>query len=533
MQTVGERYELGELLGEGATSKVYRARDLSLDVARAVKVLTAVPEPTRSRLRTRLQAEARVMAGLDHPNVLQIFDIGSEGDMDWVVMELAEGGSLQDRLDQIGPLPAEVGCSYLLQVLSALGAAHEAGVVHRDVKPQNILLNRAGTAMLGDFGIALLNGVERQTRTGAAMGSLPYMAPEQRLDARRVGPSADIYAAGATLYHLLTANNPVDLYASPPHSPRWDGLAPNIRAIIQRATRYEQSRRYPHVQAMARELVLALRELHEQIPAPATVSLGAGALAIGDPGPEPSGELPVRWLRRSSAGWAASTAAAVERLFELEEPEVTSPLPMLMRTTHHSEPPDTSVIDRPRPTKAAAPPPSRDDFGSMDIEPETESADTPPAGRRTLTRSLVGAGVVTLLMMSFWFAYNAFGASTDDAPSTLQASGLDEAVDGPVGMANGEWTGQLGGITATLSLHGGDTQLEGALTLLFGDIPQTSPISGAYDPHTRELKLIRQDEDSDAQIQATLSPDGSRIDGAWQESQNSTPANIHFQRSDL
>lgn len=257
----GGRYVLGEPIGAGGTAWVFRAQDGLLGVQRAVKVLST-ETLGRESLRARLRSEARAMARIEHPNILRVFDVGAEGPFDWVVMELADGGSLQERLDLAGPLPPHEAVRVTLQVLSALCAAHEAGVVHRDVKPHNILLGRDGVARLADFGIALLNAEDevRQTRAGVSMGTLAYMPPEQRIDARSVGPGADIYAVGTTFYALLTNENPVDLFAALEGSPRWEAVPPQLRSTVLRATRLLPADRFSSAQEMALDLIRLLRE---------------------------------------------------------------------------------------------------------------------------------------------------------------------------------------------------------------------------------------------------------------------------------
>ena len=197
---LGGRFELLRELGVGGTASVWEVEDAELGVRRAVKILNAGRPQRRQALRKRLRAEARAMARLAHPNVLTIYDVASTDELDFVIMDLAEGGSLSEWLERTGPMEPRTALSFTVQVLSALAAAHAAGMVHRDVKPQNVLLNSRGTALLADFGIALLTEDQhRTTRTGVAMGSLSFMPPEQRLDARSVSASADVYATGAML----------------------------------------------------------------------------------------------------------------------------------------------------------------------------------------------------------------------------------------------------------------------------------------------------------------------------------------------
>ncbi len=261
------RYRLGVLIGVGGAARVHVATDTVLGVERAVKVLDVGQGEERAHLRKRLQSEARVMAALDHPHVLRVYDLGHDQGHDFVVMELARRGSLAWRLQTEGPLPFGEVATIGVQVLSALEAAHGAGIIHRDVKPQNIL-DVGGRVQLADFGIALISGPEvlRVTRTGMAMGSLAYMAPEQRVDASRVGPTADVYALGATLYALSCNLNPVDLFLVGEGSSRWDPVPPALRPVLIRATRLDPADRYASAAAMARALCEAVPEARGPLP---------------------------------------------------------------------------------------------------------------------------------------------------------------------------------------------------------------------------------------------------------------------------
>src|SRR5262245_52415839 len=152
MAVVGERYRLDRELGTGGTATVWLAHDLVLNRPAAVKLLIATDraEARRERLRT----EARALAALDHPHVVRVFGLGEHEERDYIVMEYLERGSLADRLALEGPLAPTEAVDLVLQVLEALQAAHAAGIVHRDVKPGNVLIRADGTAALCDFGIA-------------------------------------------------------------------------------------------------------------------------------------------------------------------------------------------------------------------------------------------------------------------------------------------------------------------------------------------------------------------------------------------
>ena len=281
---------MGEALGRGGTAVVYRGLDQVLRVPRAIKVLDAGWTTHRTQLRKRLRDEARAMSLVRHPNVLTVYDVVESGEFDFVVMDIAEGGSLSARIERTGPLPAAEAAGLLVQVLGALSVAHANGVIHRDVKPQNILLDGEGSPLLADFGIALLNMEEatRSTRTGVAMGSVAYMAPEQRMDARSVGAAADVYACGATLFYLLTGANPVDLFMVGFDSERVRDVPAPLRRVVVTATRYEPDRRYPSAAAMAADLERAVEELSappevvtEPPVAPETVSRWRPARWVG------------------------------------------------------------------------------------------------------------------------------------------------------------------------------------------------------------------------------------------------------------
>ena len=259
MQRLANRYELLECLGSGGSASVWRARDTALDVERAIKLLEVHVGPERGAQRERLRMEASAMARLSHPGIVSVHDVGVEGDADFIVMDLIAGPSLATHLQSDGPMTLEQVVRLGVQVLAALQAAHDGGIVHRDVKPGNILLDPAGDAQLCDFGIALHELDERRhTRTGTALGSLPYMSPEQRRDAHGVHATTDLYGLGCTLYEALTMATPVDLYLAPGQSPRWSAVPAPMVAVLRRATAADPSDRYADAKSMASALVRVL-----------------------------------------------------------------------------------------------------------------------------------------------------------------------------------------------------------------------------------------------------------------------------------
>jgi tRNA A-37 threonylcarbamoyl transferase component Bud32 len=278
------RYRLLEILGEGGMAVVYRAFDEHLRVDRAVKLL--VPAAVRiPEARARLETEARAMAGLHHPNVVSVYDIRRDDKELFLVMELLSGGTLWDWVRAYGPMPPRLAVQVMLPVLSAVQAAHGAGIVHRDLKPQNIMLDATGAPKVADFGIAHVRTLESDgsfTRTGTVLGTWAFMAPEQRQSARQVDERSDLYALGATLYSLVTAEPPFDLFAADQDSRLLAGIPVALAAIIRQATRYDPDQRYPDTEAMSQVLRRALPDL-DSVPE-GTPELGVAPAVAHDAG---------------------------------------------------------------------------------------------------------------------------------------------------------------------------------------------------------------------------------------------------------
>ncbi|MEV5765355.1 protein kinase [Micromonospora sp. NPDC052213] len=213
-QLVADRYRLLSPLGQGGMGRVWKARDEVLHRDVAIKELVPPPSLTddeRREMRERSLREARAIARLNHINVVRIFDVlRTDGDP-WIVMEYVASRSLQDTLAEDGPVPPARAVEIGLGVLGALNAAHKAGVMHRDVKPGNVLLGNDGRVVLTDFGLATIPGDPNVTRTGMVLGSPAYIAPERARDGT-AGPEADLWSLGATLYAAVEGKSP---YARP------------------------------------------------------------------------------------------------------------------------------------------------------------------------------------------------------------------------------------------------------------------------------------------------------------------------------
>ena len=202
-------YVFEEKIGEGGMGAVYRARHALLDKPVAIKILSD-HLLTSPEFEERFLREARAQARLHHPNIVQVTDFFQENGKYYLVMVLVEGESLEQRLMRDKPLPIDEALRISADVLAALDYAHQRGLIHRDVKTSNILLDKEGRAYLADFGIVLMVGAERKTRTGSTIGTAFYMSPEQIRRPRTIDHRTDVYSFGCVLYEMLTGHTPFE-----------------------------------------------------------------------------------------------------------------------------------------------------------------------------------------------------------------------------------------------------------------------------------------------------------------------------------
>ncbi|MBX5490326.1 MAG: protein kinase [Chloroflexi bacterium] len=331
------RYQLNARVGVGGMAIVYDGEDLLLGRRVAVKLLqpALASDPA---FRARFANEARAAAALAHPNVVAVYDVGEEAGTPFLVMEFVEGESLRERLQRAGPLPVREVVRIGAAVADALAAAHERGLVHRDVKPANILLTPDGRVRLADFGIAQALGAESATRTGTLFGSIHYLAPEL-IRGEAATPSADIYALGVVLYEMATGRVPytgdnplaiaiqhVEQEPAPP-TQLVPGLSATLEAIILRAMDKRPVARFPS----AAELAAALRAQPEAS-APADELSRTQPLAAEDltsarraahPAPAgPDATQPWTWGARGPSPWARAVPPVGERTQVLPVPSV-------------------------------------------------------------------------------------------------------------------------------------------------------------------------------------------------------------------
>lgn len=217
VQTIGG-YEVRGELGRGGMGVVYRGYDAKLERDVAIKVLESAGEDADSLTMTshqelleRFKTEAKAIAKLSHPNIVNIFDFGVENDKNYMVMELLRGRDLSQLLKFNSPLSVELVVKSIIHVCAALDYAHSQGIIHRDIKPANIILLDSGITKLMDFGIARIQEAQSQlTQAGTILGSVLYISPEQLISAQKVDKRADLYSLGVSMYELLTGNFPYD-----------------------------------------------------------------------------------------------------------------------------------------------------------------------------------------------------------------------------------------------------------------------------------------------------------------------------------
>jgi tetratricopeptide (TPR) repeat protein len=257
--------EIIELVGLGAAAEVYRALERRTGREVAVKVLSERAEPDMVR---RFMREAEALARLHHPHIVEVYRSGEDRGARYLVMELVRGGSLKERL-QAGKLPWREAVRIAIQVAQALGHAHEHGIIHRDIKPGNVLFDEQGEARLSDFGLAHVDDAMSMTRTGAVMGTVLYMPPEQATG-QPVGPPGDLYALGAVLYEMVTGQTPFSgpsavsvLYKHINEQPQPirkldESLPVALEAVIERLLQKDPVRRFPNAQETIEALNYAL-----------------------------------------------------------------------------------------------------------------------------------------------------------------------------------------------------------------------------------------------------------------------------------
>jgi serine/threonine-protein kinase len=267
---LSDRYRLDAQIGSGGMSTVFRAFDTVLERPVAIKLMHREMSSDSDQLE-RFRREARAVAQLNHPHIVQVIDAGEDDNAPYIVLEYIEGETLKDCIRRKGRLPIPEAIAYAIEIARALGAAHERAIVHRDVKPQNVLIDAEGSAKVTDFGIARTLTEEGLTADGRVLGTTDYVSPEQALGHAVTGQS-DLYSLGIVLYEMLTGEVPFrgenqiavamkhvreDL---PDVSMRRPEISTALAAVVDHATAKDLDRRYQNAEALAADLedVLAI-----------------------------------------------------------------------------------------------------------------------------------------------------------------------------------------------------------------------------------------------------------------------------------
>ncbi len=389
------RFEISGVLGQGAMGVVYLAHDPDIDRPVALKTIRsgAAREDNASELEARFLKEARLAGRLQHPNIVTVYDVGHDGDLLFIAMEYVDGRPLTRYLAAPDDLPLAVRVGIIRQAAEALAHAHERGVIHRDVKPGNILVSKDGRVKVTDFGIGKFAGAEPSdlTRTGQMIGSPAYMSPEQ-VRGEKIDGRSDLFSLGVVLYELLTGvrpfpgesittlvyqilhtepKNPLDIKA---------GLPPATEEVMARLLAKKPDRRPADAAAFIRDLSRIEKYQREsemtRRAAPPPPPAPAAPPTPGSPSPPPA---------HSRAGLAmavlAIAAAAVMAVLWIRERRSTAPAPVTVATaptpapavTAVPEPEPTVVLPTPGPEEAAE--------ATVGVPHEAERPAPPPTAR--------------------------------------------------------------------------------------------------------------------------------------------------------
>jgi serine/threonine protein kinase len=409
---IHERFQIESLIARGGMATVFKGTDLTLGRTVAIKILSEELAEDPSFV-ARFRLEAQAAASLTHPNIVAVYDTGSDDETHYIVMEYLEGRTLHQILNEDGTVPPEEVATIGAEVAQALAEAHDKGIVHRDVKPGNIMISRNGTAKVMDFGIAKAATAGNLTQVGSILGTVAYLSPEQARG-EPVDGRSDIYSLGALLYQMLTGNLPLkgDTYVEMVHklnnqdpplpSETNPGIPRKMDAVIMRALAKEPGNRYQTGTEMAADLLDSIRDTPE----------GTAAYMPFPAESDKTAVAPAAHVRRDEATrvMPAATAAPVRRVTQAPPPGSNTGKTLigiaaiiallaiafvmfnsLNNTTNNPEPtpsvttssvappPAPRPAPRPAPAPAPAPVPAPVEPPPAPVDPPPAPVDPPPA----------------------------------------------------------------------------------------------------------------------------------------------------------
>lgn len=453
-------------IGQGGMGTVYRGRHLNLDVEVAVKCLKSGLAAENPDLVVRFQREARIAASVHHQNLVQVYDVSHQSGVHYLVMEFVRGETARDRVRRKGPLAEAEAGRILLGAARGLAEAHAQRIVHRDVKPDNILISHDGKVKVSDLGLAkALEGEELTTLTHGVMGTPQYMAPEQWADSSKVGPAADVWALGATLYFLLTgedavrATNMHECYkricvdAFPDVRLKHKGLSETLVSILERCVDRDPAVRYRDCRELANDLKQVLLTDTTRLDDPREAGRTVVEPLVSPPPPPTMARI--RMAFESQLATLQLTDQGGERAFEQPVGPLVSPTTPAPRTA--TPWPDRASTPEPRlrtPARGAIPPdrsgpvrapsaqemsPLADSSAPLAPARDARSASDAPRSRRP---AWIAVGVtVAVLLPALFFAtrgetpgiaspVDAAGPSADPLPTNPPRSPVMPASGG-------------------------------------------------------------------------------------------------------
>ncbi|MEE2031535.1 Stk1 family PASTA domain-containing Ser/Thr kinase [Rhodococcus chondri] len=422
------RYRIESPIARGGMSTVYRATDLRLDRPVAVKIMDPqfAADP---QFLARFEFEARSVARLNHPGLVAVYDQGHDGDHVFLVMELVEGGTLRELLRERGPMPPHAATAVVAPVLGALAVAHRAGLVHRDVKPENILISESGEVKIADFGLVRAVAAATTTSRSVILGTAAYLSPEQvttgSADAR-----SDVYSTGVLLFELLTGRPPFSgdtslsvayqrVEKDVPDPSAWiDGVPEEFDGLVRHATEREPGERFADAGAMAEALTAVCEALdlpRYRVPAPRRTAARSapGAAATPPSAAGPPAAVPPTAVLASPVRASSAPPTAVQSQVGAPAADGHRPAQPLANAQHPAPPQHTKVVTQPHP---------RSDHGDRPVTPRLDYAQE----RRRQQRSTAG-WLIAILVLALAVGYAGWWLGTGrltDVPTVL---GLDRA----------------------------------------------------------------------------------------------------------